>query len=137
MKIVREYLEFEKIDFERGLEPYKELRIGKKQFIEKWLSAMGIEKYRLNKDLSIDVLDDANLVGKDLERLPEYIKFNRVFGGFYAGGNNWQTLRGFPEEINGDLQLKSPSAPMIHPDMKRFHEDEIRKLIKVYGQIYN
>jgi len=137
MKIVREYLEFEKMDFERGKEPYSELGVGKKQAIEQWLRSMYIEEYRINSDLSIDILKDVNLVDLDLKELPSYIKFRKIYGGFYAGGNDWESLNGFPDEVEGDLQLRSPAYPKGYLNSKIFNEDEIRKLIKVYGKIYH
>jgi len=139
MKIVREYIEFEKYDFERSGNPQRDLRIGVVQEIERWLEEMGIgaDIYKLNPDLSIDVFDDVNIVSKGLTELPEHIKFNRISGGFYAAGNDWTSLRGFPEEVWGDFQLRSPSAPQYYPTVKQFSEEEIRKLIKIHGKIYN
>jgi hypothetical protein len=139
MKIVREYLEFEKYDFERTGNPQRDLRIGMVQYIERWLEDMGFhpENYKLNPDLSIDVFDDVNIVSKGLTELPEYIKFGNIGGGFYAAGNNWTSLRGFPEEVWGDFQLRSPSSPQYYPTVKQFSEEEIRKLIKIHGKIYN
>lgn len=138
MKIVREYIEFKNLDFERDLDPRKSIGIGKVFQIEAWLDSVGIDPddYRINKDLSIDVFDDVNLVGQEMEELPDFIKFNKIYGGFYAGGNNWISLNGFPEEIEGDLQLRSPAAYPFFADMKRITEEEIKKLIKVHGKIY-
>ena len=137
MKIVREYIEFKNMDFKREKAPKEKMDIGERHRIESWLIEQGFEedKYRINQDFSIDSFDDVNLIGKGLRNLPDFINFDTIFGGFYAGGNPWQTLDGFPKEIKGDLQLNSPASPS--PAMKKFDEDEIRKIIKVNGEIYH
>jgi len=135
MKIVREYIEFERTD-----DTYHNLDIGKKHMIEKWLKDIGIDEYdyQINDDLTIDVFKDVNIINKELEELPEFIKFGEIHGGFYAGGNDWQTLRGFPDIVHEDLQVRSPStSPIFRQNIQRFSEQEIEKLIKVYGQIYH
>lgn len=139
MQIVREYIEFRNVDFERTKNPQRDLRLGRIQAIDRWIEDLGLEpeNYRINPDLTIDVFDDVNLVSKGLKELPEFIKFGKINGGFYAGGNDWISLEGFPEEIWGDFQLRSPSAPEFYPTAKRFTEEEIRKLIIIHGKIYN
>lgn len=136
MKLVREYIEFNKMDFDRSESPREKLDIGESHRIDEWMREMGFneDEYRINPDFSVDVFDDVNLVGKNLSKLPDYIKFNTIYGGFYAGRNSWQSLDGFPKKINGDLQLSSPSAPS--KNMAPFSEEEIRKIINVNGKIY-
>lgn len=133
MKLVREYIEFE-----RTGDPFKDLDLGIEGKIDMWMTEMGFhpDKYEINDDLTIDVFGDAKLTNANLERLPKYIKFGRIGGGFYAGGNPWQSLEGFPNEVLGDLQLKSPATP-AHYNENIFAIDEIEKLIKVHGTIYN
>jgi len=141
MKLVREYIEpvnfYSKMDFEKTGDPLKDMQLGQKARISQWLDSKGVENYRIAEDLTIDVLDDVNLVGEELEELPEFIKFNKIYGGFYAGGNNWKNLEGFPKEVLGDFQLRSPSAPAFYNIVKRFKEEKIRKLIKIHGKVYN
>lgn len=136
MKIVREYIEFNKMDFERSGSSKEKLDIGEFHRIDAWMKEMGFKKdeYRINPDFTIDVFDDVNLVGRNLSKLPDYINFNTIYGGFYAGRNSWKSLDGFPKIINGDLQLSSPAAPSTN--MGSFSEEEIRKIIKVNGKIY-
>ena len=100
MKIVREYIEFE-----RTHDPYHDLDLGQRSKIEKWLAEMKvhIDEYRINEDQSIDILNDIDLTNRGLEELPKFVKFNKIYGGFYAGGNNWQSLKGFPNEIKQPL----------------------------------
>jgi len=132
MKLVREYIEFD-----RKGPANKKLDIGEGHRIDDWMFEHDFaeDDYRIKKDFSIDVLDDVNLVGYGMEELPDFIQFNRIYGGFYAGGNPWQSLRGFPRIVDRDLQINSPSAPSGF--MKKFTEEEIRKIIKVHGKIYN
>lgn len=136
MRIVREYIEFNKMDFDRSESPKEKLDIGERHRIESWLKEMGFDEdeYRINSDWTIDILDDANLIGHGMEELPNYINFNRIYGGFYAGGNSWKSLKGFPKKVDGDLQINSESAPS--KNMRKFTEEEIRKIIQVNGKIY-
>ena len=92
MKLVREYIEFE-----RTGDPFKDLDLGIEGKIDMWMTEMGFhpDKYEINDDLTIDVFGDAKLTNANLERLPKYIKFGRIGGGFYAGGNPWQCERPF------------------------------------------
>lgn len=133
MKIVREYIEFERTN-----DPYYNMGIGKKAMIEKWLKDYGInpDDYIIHDNLEIDIINDLYLVDKELTEFPEFIKFNHVYGGFYAAGNNWKSLKGFPRIIEGDLQLSSPSH-LSGLKGEKFSEEEIRNLVKINGVIYN
>jgi len=138
MKLVREFLEFNRMNFERTGDPLHDMKIGEKAHIAQWLDHAGVENYKIMDDLTINVYGDANLVGIDIEELPEFIKFNEVMGGFYAGGNPWISLNGFPKEVYGDLQINSPSSPIKpHEKVRKFKENIIRKLIKVHGKVWN
>jgi len=144
MKIVRENINLIKmvkdipyLNFEKSGEPLKDIDLGMKARISQWLDMMEIEDYRINKDLSIDVAQDVNLIGQELEELPEFIKFNKIWGGFYAGGNPWQSLKGFPNEVYGDLQINSISNFIENGLMNpKINEKSIKKLIKVHGKIW-
>ena len=138
MNIVREYINFDMdFKFEKNQEPMDTMGLGKKAKISAWLDQMGIEEYVINDDLTIDVFGDANIIGNDLEELPEDIKFDRVIGGFYAGGNPWQSLKGFPNEIYGDLQIDSISNPIEYGEVNSsINMKKIKKLIQVHGKIF-
>ena len=133
MKLVREYIEFE-----RTGDPLRDMELGMEGKIDVWMAEMGFDydEYEINDDLTIDVFSDAVITNQGLKELPSYIKFNRIGGGFYAGGNPWKSLDGFPNEIRGDFQLKSPATPAYYNE-DIFSENEIEKRIKVYGKIYN
>jgi hypothetical protein len=61
--------------------------------------------------------------------LPDYIKFNNVYGGFYASGNDFISLEGFPNTVYDDFSLFGNS--------KHWKYDEIREKIEIKGTIYN
>jgi hypothetical protein len=132
MKIVREFL-----DFDLSGDPMEDMDLGIKARISQWLDMMDIQDYVIKDDLSIDVQNDVNLIGEELEELPEFISFNKIWGGFYAGGNPWQSLRGFPKEVRGDLQINSIANIIevgeINPKINR---NMVKKLIKVHGKIF-
>ena len=124
------------MDFERTGVPYSDLNMGRKIAIQKWLNSMNIdsEDYTINDDFTIDSFSDINLINKEIEELPSYINFREIHGSFYAGGNPWKSLRGFPSIIQEDLQINSPSVEKYY--LNKFTEEEIRKIIKVHGDIY-
>ena len=123
--------------FEKSGDPLKDMNLGMKARISQWLDMMDIERYRINEDLTVDVAKDVNLVGQELEELPDFINFNKIWGGFYAGGNPWQSLRGFPKEVYGDLQINSISNLMDPGDMNpEITEEYVKKLIEVHGEIF-
>lgn len=124
------------MDFEKTGDPYSDIDIGKKNSIQKWFNQMdmGPEEYKINNDFTIDIFGDLNLIGKDLKQFPGYIKFGTIFGSFYAGGNQWESLDGFPDTIEGDLQINSPSLKVY--GLNKFTENEIRKIINIDGNVY-
>ena len=118
------------MDFKRNQDSFDPLSIGLKQVIKDWLKKMNIESYKIRDDLSIDVLDDINLKDRNLEELPEFIQFNVAYRGFYASGNMFKTLKGFPRIIVDDLSIQGNIG-------KYFPESEIRESCHVRGNIYN
>ena len=133
MKIVKEYIEFKKTH-----NPKRDMGLGMEGKIDMWMTEMGFDpdQYEINDDFTIDVYSDAVISNRNLKRLPNFIKFGKIGGGFYAGGNPWESLDGFPDVVMGDFQLKSPATP-AHYNEEIFSEDEILKSIKIYGKIYN
>jgi len=136
MRIVRESLENKQnLEFIRNVDPLKALGVGIVNKIEKWLEDMSINKYKINNDLTVDIYSDLVLSNKNLVNLPEFIKFNIIYGGFYGSGNIWTNLSGFPNTVNGDFQLVSYYQP-INPNRKKFTEEEIYEKINVFGKLY-
>jgi len=118
------------MDFQRNQDSSDPLSIGVKPMIKEWLKEMNIESYKIRDNLTIDVLDDVNLKDKDLKELPEFIQFNIAYRGFYASGNMFETLRGFPRIIIDDFSIKGNM-------FKYFSEKEIRESCHIKGEIYN
>jgi hypothetical protein len=75
MKLVKEHIN-EK--FTEDGDPIRDMGIGLKHLVKKWLEEQNIEKYRINKDLTIDVLTNLHLRG--LKEWPDYIKFKKIHG---------------------------------------------------------
>ena len=113
------------------------LGVGRIHQINEWLSSMGIESYKIKEDLTIDVYANVDISKHRMKELPTFIKFDRIYGGFYAAGNDWQTLRGFPNTVDGDLQIKSPSVFVENDNTAQFLREEVKTYIDVKGIIYN
>ncbi len=128
----------EAMDFQRSELPLDTLNIGLHSKIVHWMKAtMHIiinedEDYRINKDGTIDLLKDFNMVRvmeSDQNELPDFIRFNIAYGGFYAANNYFTSLEGFPKEVYGDFS--------IYGGPRKWKENEIRKYIKINGTIWN
>jgi hypothetical protein len=98
-KLVNETLQH----FEKKSNPLDSLGIGKKVAIENWLKNMKINLYIINDDLSIDVNERVDLWNKNLDKLPDYIEFNRIFGNFNISDNDLISMKGFPKIIYDDF----------------------------------
>ena len=70
-----------------------------KEEIENWLKKMGIENYKINDDLTVDVNGWVDLAFKYLKKIP--IKFGKISGGFSVGHNQLTSLKGCPETVGG------------------------------------
>lgn len=58
---------------------------------------LGIKKYTINPDLSVDVDSSVNISNKDLTEIP--IVFNKVSAYFDCSGNKLTTLEGCPRYV--------------------------------------
>ena len=119
-------------NFIRGQDPLDSMEIGEHYKIKKWLREMGLKDtdYEILPNLRINVFTDVNLIGKNLKELPYYIHFNEIYGGFYAGENEFVSLDGFPKEVYDDLSLFANRN-------KRWTTTEIKKYVNVLGTIYH
>ena len=74
----------------------------KTKLIEDFCKQCGIKKYTINNDLTIDCYSPVVLSNYSKERLPNYIKFKSVMGGFYIDGcPQLKSLKGCPKEVTG------------------------------------
>jgi len=87
MKLVRESLN--EMNFQKKQDDsLGTLGIGKKALIKKWLDEMGVGNYTINDNLTLDVKGNVYLNNRDLTKFPEFIRFNKVGGGFWCYNNN-------------------------------------------------
>ena len=139
----------EVFSFERSTsDPLKNLSIGKRAQIIKWLDSFEIKNYTINDDLTIDVKGDVNLFERSLTCFPSFIKFNEVTGHFTCSYNQLTSLEGCPRTVGLSLycsynQLTSlEGCPrtvgdsfVCYYNKKQFIEEDVRSLCKVKGGI--
>lgn len=70
-----------------------------KDEIELWLCQMGIEKYKINENLIVDVLGYVDLSNKNLIYIP--VQFGRVELHFFCYSNKLTNLKGCPKYVGG------------------------------------
>ncbi len=70
-----------------------------KDQVKDWLDEMGVEKYTINSDLTVDVNGDVDLYDKNLTNIP--VQFNNVKGNFNCSSNKIVSLQGSPLKISG------------------------------------
>ena len=73
----------------------------KPEEIKNWLDKMGIKKYTINPNGTVDVNGNVDLKNKKLTHIP--IQFNTVWGSFYCYNNSLISLQGGPKEVGGDF----------------------------------
>jgi hypothetical protein len=146
--------------FTKGDDKLSNLGVGKKVLIKDWLEKYNINNYIIDKDFTITVKGDVNLMNKDIEELPDFINFKTVVGKFDISQNNLSSLRGCPTHVAGSFLCDgSKNTFMTLDDAPTFignsihinrysnffrHEFvpvvEIEKYLKrahVYGRIYS
>ena len=70
--------------------------------VENWLNEMGIKKYVIHENLTVDVNTNVYIKQKfKMFNLP--IQFNTIKGSFVVIKNNLTTLKGFPHTVNGNF----------------------------------
>jgi hypothetical protein len=90
--------------FERSSsDPLKNLSVGKRAQIIKWLDSFGIKNYTINDDLTIDVKGSVKLINQSLTCFPSFIKFNKVSDSFYCSGNQLNSLEGCPITVGSNF----------------------------------
>ena len=97
----------EAFHFERSSsDPLKNLSIGKRTQIIKWLDSYEIENYTINDDWTIDVKGSVYLNYVSLTCFPSFIKFNKVSGYFYCSDNQLTSLKGCPTTVSGSFSCR-------------------------------
>ena len=77
--------------------------VGKRAMIAAWLKRMGIERYTVNDDLTVDVDGGVWLASKGLAEFPSYVRFGSVSRDFYCHNNPLTSLVGCPERVGGSF----------------------------------
>ena len=77
-----------------------------KEKVEAKLKQLGIKKYTINSDMSVDVKGDVDISNtfnfkKSLKSIP--VQFRNVSGNFYCQGNELISLKGAPQKVGGDF----------------------------------
>jgi len=104
MKLVKEILYENTMNFtEKDTDPIKDMRIGIKNNIEKWLKEFEILDYKLTKKYQINMYNSVFIENKNLEEFPSYIKFNNILGGFHLKHNHLYSLKGCPYSVSGSF----------------------------------
>ena len=65
--------------------------------IEAWLDEMKIENYTIGKDGIVDIKNDTNIGGKNLEKIP--VQFGKIDNDFWCDYNQLTNLKGSPKEV--------------------------------------
>jgi len=76
-----------------------------KDEILEFLGKVGITKYKINDDLSVDVLQNLNIIWENIQKFP--VVFNSVQGNVILTANKLESLEGLPKEIHGDLDISN------------------------------
>lgn len=66
-----------------------------------WLTEYAIPNFKINEDLSVDVIGNVIIVSEFIDELP--VNFNIVVGDFTIKNTELKSLIGFPKEITGNL----------------------------------
>lgn len=88
---------------------FKNLGIGEKVQIEKWLKEHNVKNFTINDDLTIDVNDDLFIE----EDLPDFINFNRVYADCTFWYSPITTLRGAPKYVSGNFECHRTSIETL------------------------
>jgi len=149
MRIVRESL----LEFQRGQDPMKTLKIGGKlQQIKDWLSPFLFKaQYKINTDYTVDIIHgDFIALGYSslADGIPEYVVFNECKGSFIIEEKSLPDLLGCPKKIMGDFLVPNNkiadlkgSPQLVEGDYKisnnpgNFSKADIQKVCQVGGRI--
>jgi hypothetical protein len=142
--------------FTKDSDPIEDMGIGMKHKIEEWIkeyknsskSYRRDGKFIINDDMTIDVHGSVNLYEIDLEKLPDYIQFNKVSGQFWINNNRLKTLKGCPKIVGGNfwccdnkltsLKYAPESVGGIfgcYNNLKKFTKADVLRHCRVNGRI--
>lgn len=73
-----------------------------------WLKKMGVQNFRINGDMTINVDGNVDLSGKGISSIPSFIQFKYIAGNFDISNNDLSVLRGCPTECNSFNCVNNP-----------------------------
>lgn len=80
--------------------------------IRKFLDLLGIKKYKINDDYTVDTYGDDIKIRKKMENIP--IKFGYVDGNFDCSHCGLISLMGCPDEVSGDFNASNNNLPDLY-----------------------
>jgi hypothetical protein len=92
-----------------------------KEQIEEFLEKSSIFNYKINDDLSVDVIQNVNIIWENIKLIP--IKFKSIQGKVILSGNKLQSLEGLPEEIFGTLDISNNQLRTLKGCPRIIHGD--------------
>jgi hypothetical protein len=139
------------LEFQRGLDPFDALDLGRLKQIEFWLSSYHIYKanYKINSDWTIDIKRNFIIIpDQSISEIPDYIKFNECQGDFIIRDNRLLSMSGCPKIVHGDFAVNgnkltnlfgSPTQVdgyyFIQNNDVKFTEEQIRKICNIGGKV--
>jgi len=121
----------ENINFERGLDPREAMGIGKAKLINDWMNKVGVTRYKINPDFTIDTnMDLIMMESPELfpdGRFPDYIRFNSS-GSFDIDDCGIVSLVGCPKKVNGYFSCQMNEIT----NLKGFPK-EVREVVYCFG----
>jgi len=103
-----------------------------KEKIKNWFKEYNFsdDKYKIRDDYTIDFYGDFFFIDKNIEEFPDFIKFNVINGDFIVKFNNWKSIKGFPSEIKGCINMTMYKNPL------RLELKKQLKKITIYGNTW-
>lgn len=89
--------------------------------VEEFLKDSSIYDYKINDDLSVDVLQNVNIIWENIKIIP--VEFRSIMGKVILSGNKLQSLQGLPKEIHGTLDLSNNQLKSLEGCPEIVHGD--------------
>ena len=114
------YESLNELNFQQKMSnPLSAMGVGQSHLITQWLDEMGVGNYTINDNLTLDVKGNVYLNNRDLTKFPEFIRFNKVGGGFWCHNNNLVSLEGCPSSVGGGFWCSKNKVKFTKKDVKR------------------
>lgn len=149
----------ESIEFTRGKDPKSAMNIGIRENINSWFDRTFPSfkpRYRINEDLTIDIIHEFEVPDTDIGEFPPYINFHicngdfmvdytkltslrgcpRIVKGYFScEGNKLTSLEYFPEKIIGDIFVRDNPGKFTEQEvLEHFPKFPMRRGQKIYSE---